>query len=91
MAVVIRNEDRHEMPGPFTARGVIQIQQASAETVLLFLCSGGEKRVLLRAFKPRYWIPLDLNVEKKKKHECLQHDTAIFNFSPSLSLPPSRL
>lgn len=67
MAVVIRNEDRHEMPGPFTGRGIIQIQQASAETVLLFLCFGGEKRVLLRAFKPRYWIPLDLNVEKKKK------------------------
>lgn len=50
MAVVIRNEDRHEMPGPFTGRGIIQIQQASAESVLLFLCFGGGEEGFTESF-----------------------------------------
>lgn len=37
MVVVIRNEELREMPVPFTGRGIIQIQQTSAETVLFLL------------------------------------------------------
>ena len=33
MVVVIRNEQRREMPVAFTGRIIIQIQQTSAETV----------------------------------------------------------
>lgn len=33
MVVVIRNEERREMPVAFTGRNIIQIQQTSAETV----------------------------------------------------------
>lgn len=46
MAVVIRSEERREMPVPFTGRAIIQIQQTSAESVL-----EGRRKVLPRAFQ----------------------------------------
>lgn len=48
MVVVIRNEERPDMPAPFTGRDAIQIQQTSAEAV--FVLFFGEEEDLLRAF-----------------------------------------
>lgn len=49
MAVVIRSEERREMPVPFTGRAVMQIQQTSAESVLGFILEEGRRKVLPRA------------------------------------------